>query len=123
MDFIEGINVLNVIPHYGVNILFKTIGLLSFFMIPVSIGLFGVFIADCRKGKIGVIFTIIIIIINLVGIGVTAYDDTHRLKYMSYQCTFDDTLDMQEFTEKYIIIGQNGKLFEIIVNNENESKS
>lgn len=113
----EGVEILNQTPVYSDTCI--TLGLL----IPVIVcAIIGSIIALCYfKDGAGIFGALIGASVGLfigwiatVIIGCTIYESENNIDHIEYQVTISDEVNLNDFMDKYEIVGQDGKIYTVI---------
>lgn len=115
-----GVEILNTITHYQMkpSILFWVCLILT--LIPLLIWA----IIESHKKESNnfdyIIFAFICLLVLNSIVFVGTMEETDKIKYIEYQVTIDDSVSMKDFTEKYEIVKQSGKIYTVIEKDSNK---
>lgn len=107
-EVLNGIDVLSVTPIVkNTEMLTMALILLFTFLASVIIGI------AFRRGLEGVVCGLILLIVELA-VFISIHENSRYSDRNIYKVTIDDSVSMNEFTERYEILSQDGRIYEII---------
>lgn len=114
-----GVEILNTTIHYKeVMPAWASIVAIAIVVIPVAAMLIGAIVRSDLLFTIGSISLILGFVLALI-IGATIWQTTNKINYVEHEVLVDNSVSFTEFTEKYEIVGQKGKIY-VVREKEND---